>query len=62
MEVPGGRFPIDPATGSPLWAGPSFDDSQWETVDMTPKGGAIDPISGLSSYVPGWAAKGHPGY
>jgi hypothetical protein len=25
-----------------------FDDSQWETVDLTPKDGAIDPITGIS--------------
>ena len=47
---------------SPAWADPSFDDSQWETVDLTPRAGSFDPIMGLSSYVPGWTAKGHPGY
>jgi len=57
-----GDSPIDPATGTPLWAEPGFDDSKWETVDLTPKRGAIDPIAGLSGYVPGWAAKGHHGY
>lgn len=31
-------------------------------MDLTPKGGSIDPNSGFSSYVPGWTAKGHPGY
>jgi hypothetical protein len=57
-----GDSPIDPKTGKPLWAEPGFDDSKWETVDLRPKGGAIDPISGLSGYVPGWTAHGHPGY
>lgn len=31
-----GDFPIDPATHQTLWAEPSFDDSAWETVDLTP--------------------------
>ena len=57
-----GDSPIDPKTGQPLWAEPDFDDSKWETVDLTPKNGAGDPISGQSGYVPGWTAKGHPGY
>jgi len=57
-----GDSPIDPKTGQPLWAEPGFDDSKWETVDLTPKDGAIDPTTGTSGYVPGWTAKGHPGY
>jgi len=57
-----GDSPIDPRTGHPLWAEPDFDDSKWETVDLTPKDGAVDPVGGLSGYVPGWTAKGHPGY
>lgn len=57
-----GDSPIDAKTGNPLWAEPDFDDSRWETVDLTPKTGAIDPISALKGYVPGWTAKGHPGY
>ena len=56
-----GDSPLDPATQKPRWAEPGFDDSGWETVDLTPKEGSIDPISGLSGYVPGWTAKGHPG-
>ena len=47
---------------NPAWADPDFDDSQWETVDLTPKAGSFDPIGGLPNYVPGWTAKGHPGY
>ncbi len=47
---------------NPAWADPNFDDSQWETVDLTPKSGAVDPNTGLPEYVPGWTAKGHPGY
>lgn len=57
-----GDSAIDPATSKPLWAEPGFDDSHWETVDLTPKGGSLDPVSGMSGYVPGWTAKGHPGY
>jgi hypothetical protein len=57
-----GDSPIDLKTGQPLWAEPGFDDSKWETVDLTPKDGTIDPVGGLSGYVPGWTAKGHPGY
>ncbi|MHB1958585.1 MAG: PP2C family protein-serine/threonine phosphatase [Acidobacteriaceae bacterium] len=47
---------------NPQWADPNFDDSQWETVDLTPKAGSFDPYGGSSGYVPGWTAKGHPGY
>jgi hypothetical protein len=57
-----GDSPVDPRTGQPLWAEPDFDDSNWETVDLTPEGGATDPIAGQSGYVPGWTTKGHPGY
>ncbi|MGD0649217.1 MAG: SpoIIE family protein phosphatase [Acidobacteriaceae bacterium] len=57
-----GDSPIDPATHQPLWAEPSFDDSAWETVDLTPPEGSFDPIAGISGYVPGWTSKGHPGY
>ena len=31
-----GDSPIDPATHQPLWSEPAFDDSHWETVDLTP--------------------------
>jgi hypothetical protein len=57
-----GDSPMDHKTGKPLWAEPGFDDSKWETVDLAPKDGAIDPTGGLSGFVPGWTAKGHPGY
>jgi len=57
-----GDSPIDPSTHRPLWAEPGFDDSKWEDVDLTPKEGAVDPIGGVSGYVPGWTAKHHPGY
>jgi sulfur transfer complex TusBCD TusB component (DsrH family) len=57
-----GDSPIDPKTSQPLWAEPDFDDSKWETVDLTPKDGAVDPDAGLAGYVPGWTARGHRGY
>jgi len=57
-----GDSPIDLKTGQPLWAEGDFDDSNWETVDLTPKSGSVDPNAGISGYVPGWTAKGHPGY
>jgi hypothetical protein len=47
---------------NPQWVDPSFDDSSWETVDLTTKAGSFDPTSGVPGFVPGWTAKGHPGY
>jgi len=46
----------------PAWAGAKLDDSAWESVDMRAEAGAMDPTGGQSGYVPGWSAKGHPGY
>jgi hypothetical protein len=57
-----GDSPMDPATHAPLWAEPGFDDSQWETVDLTPNDGKFDSWSGSTGYTPGWQAKGHPKY
>jgi Stage II sporulation protein E (SpoIIE) len=57
-----GDSPVDPVTHAPLWAGPGFDDSKWETVDLRSKDGSFDPIIGTSGYSPGWVARGHPGY
>ena len=56
-----GDSPIDPTTDQPFWAESSFDDSKWENVDLTPPHGSVDPVFGMSGYVPGWTAKGHPG-
>jgi hypothetical protein len=44
------------------WADPNFDDSTWESVDLTAPPGAHDNDVGLTGYVPGWGAKGHRGY
>ena len=54
--------PIDPATQKPLWSEASFDDTSWETIDLTAPAGSFDPIAGTSGYLPGWTAKGHRGY
>jgi hypothetical protein len=57
-----GDSPIDSSTNKPLWAEPDFDDSHWETVDLTPAEGSFEPIQGTPGFVPGWTTKGHPGY
>ena len=46
----------------PRWADPSYDDSQWETVDLTPT--PQTTVSGvpIPGFVAGWEARGHPGY
>ena len=46
----------------PHWADASTDDSDWETIDMTPAPGSHDGDVGLPDYVAGWMAHGHPGY
>lgn len=57
-----GDSPIDPATNAPVWAEPGFDDSKWESLDLTPKSNASSPITGESGYTPGWTSRGHAGY
>ncbi|HMF64682.1 MAG TPA: PP2C family protein-serine/threonine phosphatase [Edaphobacter sp.] len=54
-----GDSPLNPVTHAPLWAEPDFDDSQWETVDLTPQDKSLDPIYGISGMVPGWTVRGH---
>src|SRR5579864_5221744 len=46
----------------PRWVDPGFDDSSWETLDLTPPPGAHDDDVGLTGFVPGWGAHGHTGY
>lgn len=46
----------------PRWSSPDFDDSPWETVDLTPDPGAHDGDVGLPGYVSGWSRRGHPQY
>ncbi len=57
-----GDSPIDPKNGKPLWAEPGFDDSKWESVDLTPPTGKFNPAQPDLSWLPGWRAKGHPNY
>ena len=42
------------------WANPSFDDSSWDTQDLTPPAGSYDPTTGSSGFVPGWTAQRYP--
>jgi hypothetical protein len=42
------------------WANPAFDDSAWNTLDLTPPEGSFDPITGSSGFVPGWTVNGYP--
>ncbi|MGC1782329.1 MAG: SpoIIE family protein phosphatase [Acidobacteriaceae bacterium] len=44
------------------WASPTFDDSAWGAMDLTPPPGSYDPLIGSSGYVPGWTAHGYKGY
>lgn len=43
------------------WASPSFNDSAWGTMDLTPPPASRDPAFG-GSYVRGWTAEGYKGY
>ncbi|WP_222429005.1 glycoside hydrolase [Chitinophaga polysaccharea] len=44
------------------WAQSDFNDSDWESIDLTAPAGAHDGDVGLSGYVPGWTARGYPTY
>jgi len=57
-----GDSPINPQTGTPLWADPGFDDSNWEAIDLKPQAGIADPFTFDPRYVRGWTTKGHPEY
>lgn len=46
---------------NPRWADANFDDSNWEDVDLTPRG-ATDYFIGMPEFVPGWTAMGHANY
>jgi hypothetical protein len=46
----------------PHWADTNVDDRDWKTIDMTALPGSHDGDVGLSDYVGGWMAHGHPGY
>ena len=47
---------------NPQWADPNFDDSQWESVDLTPTPQATVPGVPIPGFVAGWESRGHPGY
>jgi hypothetical protein len=53
-----GPWKFHPGDNS-AWAQPGFDDSNWETMDLTPPSGSYDPITGSSGFVPGWTARGY---
>jgi hypothetical protein len=44
------------------YARSDYDDSKWETMDLTAPSGAHDGDVGLSGFIPGWTAKGHANY
>jgi hypothetical protein len=44
----------------PAWAQPGFDDSSWSQMDMTPPTSRSHP--GVTLPLPGWTARGYPGY
>jgi len=44
------------------YAQSNYDDSGWETMDLIAPPGAHDDDVGLSGFIPGWTAKGHPNY
>jgi hypothetical protein len=45
---------------NPSWKDPTFDDADWQTVDLAAEPGSHDPDVGLPDYVAGWMARGHP--
>ncbi|HEY1447522.1 MAG TPA: hypothetical protein VGF33_03225 [Caulobacteraceae bacterium] len=44
------------------WSDPRWDDSTWESAGLASPQGSHDADIGLTGYVPGWGARGHPGY
>ena len=46
----------------PRWANTTFDDCQWETVDLTPTAQTTLRGVPIPGFVAGWTARGHPGY
>ncbi len=48
--------------GTMVWTESAFDDSKWETVDLTPRPGISDPYNGDPAFVPGWTVAAHPDY
>jgi hypothetical protein len=51
------------STGDDMtWAQTEFDDSRWDTMDLTPPPGSADATLGISGYIPGWTARGYKGH
>jgi hypothetical protein len=46
----------------PRWAAADFDDSGWETLDLTAPASSNDGDVGLPNYVAGWMGHGHRGH
>jgi len=46
----------------PRWSDPKFDESQWETVDLTPTPQTTVRGVPIPGFVTGWTARGHAGY
>jgi hypothetical protein len=44
------------------WAKPDFDDSGWDTIDLTPPDGSANSELGTSGFIPGWTARGYPNH
>jgi hypothetical protein len=44
------------------WSQTNFDDSGWDTMDLTPPPGSADASLGVSGYLPGWTARGYAGH
>src|ERR1700728_2312160 len=46
--------------GVPLWTSPTFDDSGWFNMDLSPVPGVKDAAYGNAGYVTGWSVRGFP--
>lgn len=46
--------------GSFAWAQPDLDDSSWDSMDLRPPAGSIDPQMGGAAFIPGWTDRGYP--
>lgn len=44
------------------WSSTGFDDTGWETMDLTPVPGAHDGDVGITGYLPGWRVRNHENY
>lgn len=46
----------------PAWAQRNYDDSSWDTMDLSPPAGSADTSLGISGYIPGWTVRGYPNH